>query len=69
MKKCVRVLSLCEYSEGNDVRRKWRMKPGIKELVPSEVSLRIARTIKQFYQVKLMIRGLGAPGSRPILKL
>ena len=51
------------------MRRKWRMKPGIKELVPSEVSLRIARTIKQFYQVKLMIRGLGTPGSRPILKL
>ena len=31
----------------------------IQQLVPSEVSLRIAGTIMQFYQVKRMIRSLG----------
>ena len=30
----------------------------IQQLVPSEVSLRIAGTIMQFYQVKRMIRGI-----------
>jgi hypothetical protein len=35
-------------------------KPGIckKELVPTEISLRIAAFYKQFYRVKRMIRGI-----------
>lgn len=33
----------------------------IQQLVPAEVSLRIAETcLEQFYEVKRMIRGLGA---------
>ena len=41
----------------------------IQQLVPPEVSLRIAGTKTQFYQVKRMIRGNGALQPCPILKL
>ena len=58
--------TLMEARSGTDVqivRQTWvqgrKTNRTIQQLVPSEVSLRIAGVGKQFYQVKRMIRGIG----------